>query len=105
MRVCLFGTYDRVAHPRIAVLEAALREGGAEVVEAHVPAWPGGTDEKLAAARHPFGPGRLVRRPGPGRAWPSATGRPGPTTWCWSATSATWTCSWPACWPGARGES
>ena len=54
LRVCLFGTYDRVAHPRIAVLEAALREGGAEVVEAHLPAWPGGTDEKLAAARSPF---------------------------------------------------
>jgi glycosyltransferase involved in cell wall biosynthesis len=61
LRVCLFGTYDRVAHPRIAVLEAALREGGAEVVEAHVPAWPGGTDEKLAAARSPFSPGRLIR--------------------------------------------
>jgi glycosyltransferase involved in cell wall biosynthesis len=61
VRVCLFGTYDRVAHPRIAVLEAALREGGAEVVEAHVPAWPGGTDEKLAAARRPLSPGRLVR--------------------------------------------
>ena len=61
LRVCLFGTYDRVAHPRIAVLEAALREGGVEVVEAHVPAWPGGTDEKLAAARRPLSPGRLVR--------------------------------------------
>jgi glycosyltransferase involved in cell wall biosynthesis len=61
LRVCLFGSYDRVAHPRIAILEAALREGGAEVVEAHVPAWPGGTDEKLAAARSPLSPGRLVR--------------------------------------------
>jgi glycosyltransferase involved in cell wall biosynthesis len=61
LRVCLFGSYDRVAHPRIAILEAALREGGAEVVEAHVPAWPGGTDEKLAAARRPLSPGRLVR--------------------------------------------
>jgi glycosyltransferase involved in cell wall biosynthesis len=61
LRVCLFGSYDRVAHPRIAVLEAALREGGAEVVEAHVSAWPGRTDEKLAAARRPFSPRWLVR--------------------------------------------
>ena len=61
LRVCLFGSYDRVAHPRIAILEAALREGGAEVVEAHVPAWLGGTDEKLAAARSPFSPGGLAR--------------------------------------------
>jgi glycosyltransferase involved in cell wall biosynthesis len=61
LRVCLFGSYDRVAHPRIAVLEAALREGGAEVVEAHVPAWPGGTDEKLAAAYSPISLGRLIR--------------------------------------------
>ena len=42
VRVCLFGTYDRLAHPRIAVLEAALRERGAQILEAHVPAWPGG---------------------------------------------------------------
>jgi len=61
LRVCLFGSYDRVAHPRIAVLEAALREGGAEVVEAHVSAWPGRTDEKLAAARRPLSPRWLVR--------------------------------------------
>ena len=32
LRVCLFGSYNRVAHPRIAVLEAALRAGGAEVI-------------------------------------------------------------------------
>jgi glycosyltransferase involved in cell wall biosynthesis len=61
LRVCLFGSYDRVAHPRIAVLEAALREAGAEVVEAHAPAWPGGTEEKLAAARRPLHPVRLAR--------------------------------------------
>jgi glycosyltransferase involved in cell wall biosynthesis len=61
LRVCLFGSYDRVAHSRIGILEAALREGGADIVEAHVPAWPGGTDEKLAAARHPLSPRRLVR--------------------------------------------
>ena len=61
LRVCLFGSYDRAAHPRIAVLEAALREAGAEVVEAHAPAWPGGTEEKLAAARRPLHPVRLLR--------------------------------------------
>jgi glycosyltransferase involved in cell wall biosynthesis len=61
LRVCLFGSYDRVAHPRIAILEAALREAGAEVVEAHAPAWPGGTEEKLAAARRPLHPVRLAR--------------------------------------------
>jgi hypothetical protein len=60
LRVCLFGSYDRVAHPRIAVLEAALRQAGAEVVEAHAPAWPGGTQEKLAAARRPLHPATLI---------------------------------------------
>jgi glycosyltransferase involved in cell wall biosynthesis len=64
LRVCLFGTYDRLAHPRIGVLEAALRERGAQVVEAHVPAWPGGTDEKLAMARSPLSPRRLLRLAG-----------------------------------------
>ena len=72
LRVCLFGSYNRVAHPRIAVLEAALRAGGAEVIEAHVPAWAGGTVEKLAAARHPFGPARLVRL---ARTWVLLAGR------------------------------
>ena len=61
LRVCLFGSYDRVAHPRIAVLEAALRQAGAEVVEAHAAAWPGGTQEKLAAARRPLHPATLIR--------------------------------------------
>jgi glycosyltransferase involved in cell wall biosynthesis/precorrin-6B methylase 2 len=61
LRVCLFGSYDRVAHPRIAIMEAALREAGAEVVEAHASAWPGGTEEKLAAARRPFHPVRLIQ--------------------------------------------
>jgi hypothetical protein len=61
LRVCLFGSYDRVAHPRIAILESALREAGAEVVEAHAPAWPGGTEEKLTAARRPLHPATLVR--------------------------------------------
>jgi glycosyltransferase involved in cell wall biosynthesis len=64
VRVCLFGTYDRLAHPRIGVLEAALRERGAHVVEAHVPAWPGGTDEKLAMARSPLSARRLLRLAG-----------------------------------------
>jgi glycosyltransferase involved in cell wall biosynthesis len=64
LRVCLFGTYDRLAHPRIAVLEAALRERGAQVVEAHVPAWPGGTEEKLALARRPLSPRRVLRLAG-----------------------------------------
>lgn len=54
VRVCLFGTYDRLAHPRIAILETALRETGAQVVEAHAPAWPGGTAEKLSMARRPL---------------------------------------------------
>jgi glycosyltransferase involved in cell wall biosynthesis len=61
LRVCLFGSYDRVVHPRVAILEAALRAGGAQVVEAHAPAWPGGTEEKLAAARHPLHPVGLIR--------------------------------------------
>jgi hypothetical protein len=61
LRVCLFGSYDRVAHPWIVILEAALREAGAEVVEAHAPAWPGGTAEKLAAARRPLHPLTLIR--------------------------------------------
>jgi glycosyltransferase involved in cell wall biosynthesis/precorrin-6B methylase 2 len=61
VRVCLFGTYDRLAHPRIAVLETALRESGAHVVEVHVPAWPGGTEQKLSMARSPLSPGRVLR--------------------------------------------
>jgi glycosyltransferase involved in cell wall biosynthesis len=61
VRVCLFGTYDRLEHPRIAILESALREVGAQVVEAHVPAWPGGTEEKLSMARRPPSPGRVLR--------------------------------------------
>jgi glycosyltransferase involved in cell wall biosynthesis len=64
LRVCLFGTYDRQAHPRIAVLEAALAARGAQVVEAHVPAWPGGTEDKLAMARSPLSPRRLLRLAG-----------------------------------------
>jgi glycosyltransferase involved in cell wall biosynthesis len=64
IRVCLFGTYDRQAHPRIAVLEAALRDRGARVVEAHVPAWPGGTEDKLAMARSPLSPRRMLRLAG-----------------------------------------
>jgi glycosyltransferase involved in cell wall biosynthesis len=64
VRVCLFGTYDRLAHPRIAILEAALHEAGAQVAEAHVPAWPGGTEDKLSMARNPLSPGRLLRLAG-----------------------------------------
>jgi glycosyltransferase involved in cell wall biosynthesis/SAM-dependent methyltransferase len=54
MRVCLFGTYDRVAHPRIAILAAALEAVGVEVVEAHAPRWSGGTSEKLQVASRPL---------------------------------------------------
>ena len=61
LRVCLFGTYDRIAHPRIAILEAALRAAGAELVEVHAPAWRGGTEEKLRAATSPLGPAALLR--------------------------------------------
>jgi glycosyltransferase involved in cell wall biosynthesis len=64
LRVCLFGTYDRVAHPRIAILEAALRAAGAEVSEANVPAWRGGTEEKLRAATNPLRPLALLRLAG-----------------------------------------
>jgi glycosyltransferase involved in cell wall biosynthesis len=64
LRVCLFGTYDRVAHPRIAILEAALRAVGAEVSHAHVPAWRGGTEEKLRAATNPLRPLALLRLAG-----------------------------------------
>jgi len=72
LRVCLFGTYNRVAHPRVAVLEEALRSVGVDVVEANVPAWAGGTRAKLRAVRNPLAPAavlsllgawvRLVRR-------------------------------------------
>jgi glycosyltransferase involved in cell wall biosynthesis len=64
VRVCLFGTYDRLAHPRIAILEAALRDAGAQVVEAHAPAWPEGTAEKLSMARRPLSPRGLARLAG-----------------------------------------
>jgi glycosyltransferase involved in cell wall biosynthesis len=78
LRVCLFGSYDRVAHPRIAVLEAALRRAGAEVVEAHAPAWPGGTQEKLAAARRPLRPATLIRLAGTWRRLAARYRRVGP---------------------------
>jgi hypothetical protein len=64
LRVCLFGTYDAAAHPRIAILRTALESAGAEVVEAHVPGWRGGTSEKLAAAQRPLAAGRLLRLAG-----------------------------------------
>jgi glycosyltransferase involved in cell wall biosynthesis/SAM-dependent methyltransferase len=64
LRVSLFGTYDRIAHPRIAILEAALRRAGAEVSEVHVPAWQGGTEEKLRAATNPLRPLALLRLAG-----------------------------------------
>jgi len=64
LRVCLFGTYDRVAHPRIAILEAALRAAGAEVSEVHAPAWQGGTEAKLRAAANPLRPQTLLRLAG-----------------------------------------
>ena len=68
LRVCLFGTYDRTLHPRVANLELALRAAGAEVIEVHVPAWQGSTDEKIALARNPLAIGTLVRI---ARAWVS----------------------------------
>lgn len=61
LRICLFGTYDRVAHPRIVILKSALRAAGAEVVEAHVPGWSGGTEEKLRTAAKPLQPSTLLR--------------------------------------------
>lgn len=64
--MCLFGTYDRSLHPRVANLELALRAAGAEVIEVHEPAWPGSTDEKIALARNPLSPRTLLRI---GRAW------------------------------------
>lgn len=64
LRVCLFGTYDRIAHPRIAILEAALRAAGAEVIEVHTPAWQGGTEEKLRVAANPLRPVGLLRLAG-----------------------------------------
>jgi glycosyltransferase involved in cell wall biosynthesis len=78
LRVCLFGSYDRVAHPRIAILEAALRQAGAEVVEAHAPAWPGGTQEKLTAARRPLHPLNLIRLAGTWRRLAARYRRAGP---------------------------
>jgi glycosyltransferase involved in cell wall biosynthesis/SAM-dependent methyltransferase len=64
--VCLFGTYDRTLHPRIANLEAALRSAGADVFEVQEPAWRGSTDEKIALARNPLAPRTLISL---GRAW------------------------------------
>lgn len=64
LRVCLFGTYDRIAHPRIAILEAALRSAGAEVIEVHTPGWQGGTKEKLRLAANPLRPAGLLRLAG-----------------------------------------
>ena len=66
LRVCLFGTYARDLHPRIANLESALRAGGAEVFEIHEDAWPGKTEEKVALARNPLAPRTLLRL---ARAW------------------------------------
>jgi glycosyltransferase involved in cell wall biosynthesis/SAM-dependent methyltransferase len=66
LRVCLFGTYDRTLHPRIANLQRALESAGAEVIEVHEPAWPGRTEEKIRLARNPLAPGTLWRL---GRAW------------------------------------
>src|SRR5919202_5876317 len=60
LRVCLFGTYDQVAHPRIAILREALLAAGAEVIEAHVPGWRGGTREKLETAARPLRPATLA---------------------------------------------
>jgi glycosyltransferase involved in cell wall biosynthesis len=62
LRVVVFGTYDRVAHPRIAVLETALRDAGVTVTEVNVTGWPGGTEAKLRAAKNPLAPGALVRQ-------------------------------------------
>ncbi|HZU05687.1 MAG TPA: glycosyltransferase [Chloroflexota bacterium] len=49
MRICYFGTYDPT-FPRNALLLAALRAVGAEVVECRAPLWRG-TADKLAAVR------------------------------------------------------
>jgi hypothetical protein len=81
LRVYLFGTYDRIAHPRIAILEAALRAAGAEVVEAHTRAWRGAPRRScgpLRAAGQSAAAGRLAapcRRlgaagPAPPPGWP-----------------------------------
>ncbi|MDX6377139.1 MAG: hypothetical protein QOE98_1442, partial [Gaiellaceae bacterium] len=59
--MCLFGTYDRTLHPRLANLELALRAAGAEVIEVHEPAWQGSTNEKIALARNPLAIGTLLR--------------------------------------------
>ncbi len=64
LRVCLFGTYNAAAHPRIAILRTALEAAGCEVIEAHVPGWRGGTSEKIAAAQRPLAPGTLLRLAG-----------------------------------------
>ena len=53
IRVCLFGTYDRTLHPRVANLELALRAAGAEVIEVHEPAWQGSTDREDRAGPQP----------------------------------------------------
>jgi glycosyltransferase involved in cell wall biosynthesis len=58
-RVCLFGTYDPVAHPRIAIIKTALEAAGAKVVEAHV-AGRFDTDQKIGAATQPLRPATLA---------------------------------------------
>ncbi len=64
LRVCLFGTYDRKLHPRVANLHRALEAAGAEVIEVHEPAWPGRTEEKIQLARNPLAPRTLWRLAG-----------------------------------------
>ena len=97
MRVLLFGTYDTSMHPRVATMAEGLRAAGVEVAECNAPL---GLDtaarvDMLASPRRapPF-LARLARRwdAGPDR----ARGCP-PRTWCWSAISATSTCTWPGC--------
>jgi hypothetical protein len=78
LRVCLFGTYDRIAHPRIAILEAALRAAGAEVVEAHTRAWRGAPRRSCGSRPIRCGRPPCCALPAPGCGWPGASASSAP---------------------------
>jgi glycosyltransferase involved in cell wall biosynthesis len=61
MRVLLFGTYDAVAHPRIAILGEGLRASGAEVAECNAPLGLG-TAARVAMLAQPWRVPALLAR-------------------------------------------
>src|SRR5580693_5516587 len=61
MRVLLFGTYDAVAHPRIAILGEGLRASGVEVAECNAPLGLG-TAARVAMLAQPWRVPALLAR-------------------------------------------